>query len=70
MKVFSIFVIFALKLIFLYYLNAIIALDLSFAQWHYIHRAIFGLLILVETSKFTTAIINITQLKIMEESNV
>lgn len=69
MKYFGLFIVFALKLIFFYYLNAIIALDLNFSNWHYIHRAVLGLMVLIEVSKITSAIVNITHAKLMEESN-
>lgn len=63
MKIFAIFIIFFLKVIFYYYINALVALDFNFADWHYIHRGVFGLMLFLEIGKLTEFFTTLIQIK-------
>lgn len=69
MKYTGVFIIFALKLLFLYYINAIVALSLNFADWHYIHRGLFGILVIYEVTSLVSATLSFINQNTMEESN-
>jgi hypothetical protein len=62
-KIAGIFVVFFLKLVFYYYINALVALDFNFADWHYIHRGVFALMVFLEIGKLTEFFVSFIQIK-------